>query len=122
MKKKHVNGIRLALIAGATSFALMGMSASFAGEITGNGKEITVNGKSACAYSGREDTPGETLFGFRVFKGLLTQSWGQLTDEARAFFLMIGAHPGNACKTRAVLRRTSQAETAPASGVVMNLA
>ncbi len=101
MNKKRFNKYRLALTACATSIALFGASAAFAGEITGNGKRIDVKGKSACAFSGREDTPGETFpDGTRVFRGLLTQSWGQLTAEAKAFFLSIGAHPGNACNPK----------------------
>jgi hypothetical protein len=30
---------------------------ALAGEITGNGKEIEINGRSLCAYSGINDTP-----------------------------------------------------------------
>lgn len=98
MNKKPFKKHRLALTACATAIVLLGASNALAGEITGNGKEIEVKGKSACAFSGREDTPGETFpDGTRVFRGLLTQSWGQLTAEAKAFFLSIGAHPGNAC-------------------------
>lgn len=101
MKNDSIKKIRLVLIAGVTSVALLGASAAYAGEITGNGKEIDVKGKSECAFSGREDTPGETFpDGVRVFKGLIAQSWGQLTAEAKAFFLSIGAHPGNACNPK----------------------
>ena len=31
--------------------------AALAGEITGNGTDITVNGRSECAFSGQNDTP-----------------------------------------------------------------
>ena len=68
-----------------------------AGEITGNGKSLknedgTLNGKSQCAWSGREDDPesGE-------FKGTIAQSWGQLPKEVRDFLASIGLHPGDAC-------------------------
>lgn len=37
--------------------ALTLASPAWAGEITGNGKAITIKGKSLCAYSGRNDTP-----------------------------------------------------------------
>jgi len=101
MNKNSVKKLRLALAACATSIVLLGASAAFAGEITGNGKELDVKGKSECAFSGREDTPGETFEdGTRVFKGLIAQSWGQLTAAAKAFFLSIGAHPGNACNPK----------------------
>ena len=41
--------------------ALTLASPAGAGEITGNGKAITIKAKSLCAYSGRNDTP-EGLF------------------------------------------------------------
>ena len=92
---------RLILTACLASVLCLGTSAAFAGEIAGNGKSVPGGdkGRSECSFSGREDTPGETFPDgvTRVFKGLIAQSWGQLTDEARAFFLSIGAHPGNSC-------------------------
>lgn len=99
MKNDSIKKLRLVLIAGVTSVVLLGASAAYAGEITGNGKDIDVKGKSECAFSGREDTPGETFPDgvTRVFKGLIAQSWGQLTAEAKEFFLSIGAQPGDAC-------------------------
>lgn len=102
MNNKTIDISRLVLIVAASSILLFGASAAFAGEITGNGKRITVKGKSECAFSGREDTPGETFPDgvTRVFKGLLVQSWGQLTAEAKAFFVSIGATPGNACNPK----------------------
>lgn len=42
-----------------------------AGEITGNGKVITLQGQSWCRYSGLNDTPNQDGFG-------QTQSYGQL--------------------------------------------
>lgn len=81
----------------------MGASAAFAGEITGNGKSLknedgTLNGHSACAFSGFNDTysgdpevPDSDGF-FR------TQSWGQIDKEVRDDFLTPnGFHPGMAC-------------------------
>jgi hypothetical protein len=103
MNKNSFMKNRTGLVACATAIVFLGASSAFAGEITGQGKSLkdsegNLNGKSDCAFSGREDNPGEELFpGVRLFKGLLTQSWGQLTDEAKAFFLSIGASPGNAC-------------------------
>ncbi len=47
---------KMMLLVLATSCAMGAMPAS-AGEITGNGKEITVNGRSECAFSGQNDTP-----------------------------------------------------------------
>ena len=81
----------------------MGASAAFAGEITGNGKSLknddgTLSGRSACAFSGQNDTftgdpdvPDADGF-FR------TQSWGQIPKEVRDdFFVPLGLHPGMAC-------------------------
>jgi len=79
-----------------------GASACLAGEITGNGKSLknddgTLNGKSACAFSGLNDSysgdptiPDEDGF-FR------TQAWGQLPSDIRAFLTSIGMDPGVAC-------------------------
>jgi hypothetical protein len=44
------------LILGAPTAAIAATPAS-AGEITGNGKDLTIHGQSFCAYSGRNDTP-----------------------------------------------------------------
>ncbi|MGB5246533.1 MAG: hypothetical protein WBN34_08280, partial [Woeseia sp.] len=87
----------LGLVACATAFVLVGANTAFAGEITGNGKSLknddgTLNGKSECAWSGREDEPGDPLF-----KGLIAQSWGQLTAEWKEILTAAGLHPGTAC-------------------------
>ena len=89
---------RLGLVACATSIVFLGANAALAGEITGNGKWIAgdpdapLNGKSICAYSGREDTPGDPP----IFRGDIAQSWGQIfkaiRDSLPAFL-----HPGVAC-------------------------
>lgn len=89
-----------------TVFLAVGLSTSaFAGEITGNGKwiagsdEAPLNGKSACAYSGREDAPDGPD---DIFKGDLAQAWGLISQEVRAFLSSVGLHPGDACNpTRA---------------------
>ncbi|MGQ0383901.1 MAG: hypothetical protein ACT4UP_04320 [Gammaproteobacteria bacterium] len=64
---KAARKARLALVASATSILCFGMNGAFAGEITGNGKSLknedgTLNGKSACAFSGREDDPSDPFF------------------------------------------------------------
>ena len=75
---------------------LIGVGAH-AGEITGNGKSLknddgTLNGRSACAFSGLEDDPSET--------GNRAQSWGQIPKMVRDFLRTIGLHPGQACNPR----------------------
>jgi len=88
--------IRLGLVACAASILCLGTNAAFAGEITGNGKSLknsdgTLNGKSACAFSGREDDPADTLF-----RGDIAQSWGQIFKAVRDTFPAF-LHPGVAC-------------------------
>ncbi|MEO5578795.1 MAG: hypothetical protein ABIR25_07085 [Sphingomicrobium sp.] len=56
-------------------------SPALAGEITGNGKPIDVNGRSICAYSGINDTPeGDLPHGDPGGKvqsyGYLVSHWG----------------------------------------------
>jgi hypothetical protein len=80
----------------------LGLGEASAGEITGNGKSLknedgTLNGRSACAFSGQNDTfsgdpevPDEDGF-FR------TQNWGQVGKEGRAFLTSEGSNPGKAC-------------------------
>ena len=87
---------RLGLIACAASILCLGANAAFAGEITGNGKSLknpdgTLNGKSECAFSGREDDPADTLF-----RGDIAQSWGQIFKAVRDTFPAF-LHPGVAC-------------------------
>ena len=95
-RKRTGAAVGLALILGA--FA----TAGHAGEITGNGKSLknddgSLNGRSACAFSGQNDTysgdptvPDEDGF-------TRTQNWGQLSKAAKEFLTAIGFNPGNAC-------------------------
>jgi hypothetical protein len=54
----------------------LGAGAAFAGEVTGNGKAITIHSNSACAYSGLEDNnPGTGI----VEPGEV-QNWGHAKD------------------------------------------
>jgi hypothetical protein len=95
---------KITLVIIGTVFLTVGLSSTaVAGEITGNGKwiagseEAPLNGKSECAYSGREDEPesGE-------FKGPIAQAWGQLTKETRVFLTSIDNNPGEACNPKKV--------------------
>ena len=100
---------RLVLAFGsATLLVALSMGSALAGEITGNGKLLHVeggglHGRSACAFSGQEDLQffvddEQTERVETVVKGSPThaQSWGQIPqvvrDEIRPF-----AHPGIAC-------------------------
>ena len=90
------SGTPRSLLSACALSALLALSAAAtAGEITGNGKSLknddgTLNGRSACAFSGLNDTPGEDGFGH-------TQSWGQLPKVLKEMFTLIGLHPGTAC-------------------------
>ncbi len=79
-------------------------SAASAGEITGNGKwivgspDVALNGRSECAYSGRNDTyTGDPAVpdadGFTR-----TQSWGQVARDLQG---AAGGVPGTACNPTA---------------------
>jgi len=41
----------------AIGLTMAGVSPALAGEVTGSGKDLPVNGRSLCAYSGQNDTP-----------------------------------------------------------------
>ena len=87
---------RLGLAACTASILCLSASVAFAGEITGNGKSLknpdgTLNGKSACAFSGREDDPSDPLF-----RGDIAQSWGQIAKAIRNTFPDF-LHPGVSC-------------------------
>lgn len=82
-------------------------SAALAGEITGNGKSLKLDGgglhgRSACAFSGQEDLQfldheGNPLAS--PTKGVPghAQSWGQIPKAGRDFLTSIGVNPGIAC-------------------------
>jgi hypothetical protein len=85
---------RLGLI--TASILALSANAAFAGEITGNGKSLknpdgTLNGRSECAFSGREDDPSDPLF-----RGDIAQSWGQIAKAIRDTFPAF-LHPGVSC-------------------------
>ena len=68
-----------------------GAGAAYAGEVTGNGKPITMNGKSACSFSGLEDWASplpQPEGGIKVSPGTV-QNWGHVKQ---AFGLTGGAN------------------------------
>lgn len=100
---------RLTLAIGSATLLLaLSVGPALAGEVTGNGKLLHLeggglHGNSACAYSGQEDLQffvddEQTARVETVVKGspAHAQSWGQIPklvrDEIRPF-----AHPGIAC-------------------------
>jgi hypothetical protein len=85
---------RKAVLAGAICVGVLGAGAASAsaGEITGNGRLKPVNGKSECAFSGRNDGYFDgTEPGVRV------QSFGQIVRFAGP----LGGIPGQACNPTA---------------------
>jgi hypothetical protein len=89
---------RISLAVCAASIVYLSANTTLAGEITGNGKWIAgspdapLNGKSECAYSGRQDDPNE-----EGFRGAIAQSWGQIPKAIRDFLTSIGVNPGVSC-------------------------
>jgi hypothetical protein len=89
----------------ATLLLSVGATTSFAGEITGGGKSLHVDGggkwgtglhaRSFCAFSGQEDLQ----FAVDGSKGVPghAQSWGQIPKAGRDFLTSIGSNPGMAC-------------------------
>jgi hypothetical protein len=97
MRKFFVAVACAAVVGGAST------TAAFAGEITGSGKWIAgsetapLNGKSECAYSGRNDN---SVLGNPLPDGdgfTRTQSWGQVGSLGRAELTAAGFNPGIAC-------------------------
>jgi hypothetical protein len=96
---------RLAVAAATAALVLtLGAGTAFAGEITGNGTLMEVQGRSACAYSGQEDLQfyyddENTMPKAEATKGDPghAQSWGQIPKEVRAYLTSIGLNPGIAC-------------------------
>lgn len=100
MNSRRAEKVRLGVLLSAAWLLSVGAGGAYAGEITGNGKSLknddgTLNGKSECAYSGREDDPGSG-----DFKSPIAQSWGQLPKAVRDFLTSIGNNPGVACNPR----------------------
>ena len=99
IRKRSGAALLSALVLGALA------TTTYAGEITGNGKSLknddgTLNGKSACAFSGLNDTfsgdptvPDDDGF-------TRTQNWGQLAKEVRDILKSVGFNPGNACNPK----------------------
>ena len=84
-----------------------------AGEVTGNGKLLHVDGskwgtglhaRSFCAYSGQEDLQFFTDDGDSTRLPVATkgvpghaQSWGQIPKATRDFLTTLGLQPGTSC-------------------------
>ena len=100
MTRRLVSAVcAMVLILGLTA------SAAFAGEITGNGKSLHVDGggkwgtglhaRSFCAFSGQEDLQFATG-GSKGVPGH-AQSWGQIPKAVRDVIAPLGFLPGRAC-------------------------
>jgi hypothetical protein len=95
--------MRLGLIAFAGSIVCLSTNVALSGEVTGNGDYIAgsdaapLNGKSACAYSGRQDNYDEDVTPLGpIFRSMIVQNWGQVTE----FFKAILPSPGTACNPK----------------------
>jgi hypothetical protein len=100
MKNKSARKTRFGIVVSAASIMCVFANAALAGEITGNGKWIAggpeepLNGKSECAYSGRQDNYAEDV---GVFRSMTVQAWGQMPKALRDFLTSIGVNPGISC-------------------------
>jgi hypothetical protein len=81
------------------ALAALSATPTIAGEITGNGKPIDINGRSECAFSGRNDTPegdpmdpGGVAQSYGYFSGYW-DLWDPQTFDPHTDFLI----PGFAC-------------------------
>ena len=61
----------------AASVTMIAAAPAIAGETTGNGKSITINGRSICAFSGQNDTPEGAV----QDPGGRVQNYGQLVGQ-----------------------------------------
>ena len=92
-------------VGAAALIAALLTPAVLAGEVTGNGKSLHVEGggkwgtglhaRSFCAFSGQEDLQFEEG-GSKGVPGH-AQSWGQIPKADRDFIAPLGFHPGRAC-------------------------
>jgi hypothetical protein len=73
--------MRKLLVGGAVFVTALSMSSvAYAGEVTGNGKPLEMNSRSACAFSGLEDWASPTEQppgGIKVDPGTV-QNWGHV--------------------------------------------
>jgi len=107
MGTKWATKTRLGVMVCAVCISGLAASAALAGEITGNGKILknddgTLNGRSACAYSGQEDLQylddaGDPLDVVVKGQPAHAQSWGQIPKAVRDEISLFGFHPGDAC-------------------------
>jgi hypothetical protein len=102
-RNRQLTRLAAASVAAALALAL-GAGSAFAGEITGNGRLLTVNGKSPCAYSGQEDLQWYTTNADTQLKDFFVrgdpghaQSWGQIPKAVRDQLTLIGMNPGIDC-------------------------
>jgi hypothetical protein len=90
---KNMKLLGAAVLCGAALSLTMATPAS-AGEITGNGKDLEVNARSICAFSGLNDEITEE----EPFK---TQNWGTIPKEFRDYLASIGVSPRAECNAHA---------------------
>jgi hypothetical protein len=101
-KRRHA--MRRALAAITLCALLLGTTSTtaLAGEITGKGKSLKqpdggLHGKSACAFSGLNDTYSGDPDVADADGFYRTQSWGQIDQPVREILTAIGFAPGAAC-------------------------
>jgi hypothetical protein len=76
--------------------------AAMGGEVNGKGESLknpdgTLNGKSACAFSGLNDTYSGDPSTPDADGFFRTQNWGQIPLAIRLVIMAMGGSPGNSC-------------------------
>jgi hypothetical protein len=87
----------------ALALTVAGATASYAGEITGNGDSLkqpdgSLHGASICAFSGLNDAYSGDPSVPDADGFTRTQNWGHVSPEGKAFLTSIGVNPGKSCK------------------------
>jgi hypothetical protein len=97
---------RLTTVFAVIAFASFGVSAAFAGEVTGNGKPTAgpAHANSICVFSGFNDDPGAPLDGSGPNgPGGISQSYGQ--EHRLGLIDPHDFNPGDACRGGSNLAR-----------------
>lgn len=105
MSTTHALTMKLGAAVGAAALVLtLAAGAVAAGEVTGNGRLLEVQGHSFCAFSGQEDLQWFTDDSDATRRTDPTrgdpghaQNWGQIDQATRAFLTSIGQNPGLSC-------------------------
>jgi hypothetical protein len=90
--------MKTGMFRGVLIATLLASSPAFAGEVNGNGKELPLNGRSVCKYSGLNDTPNGLTITLPDGSSLMVDPGGQVQSYgyfmAQKDFLPNPSQPG----------------------------